>query len=313
MSAGAHLQLERPRSAGQAARTEAGGRPRRRILVVDDNPDILNSLRRALLNSEPQDDELLDMERKLFGDASSPPPSSHVEPEYMIDVATQGEEAIALVEAATADPYLLAFIDVRMPPGMDGIQTVKRLWQRSPDLYAIVCTAYSDYTFESITNELGASPNLLVLNKPFEAMQVRQIAACVRTMYDMLAQFKLSLDEMATMATGLERERTRVQRTADAIADLSGLAVLSVDATGHVRDATSAAARRLGRPRAELVGTSLATLVEDAPGVPSLLQPGTHRVLLLTPSGALSGVELTTHAVHAPNNEGEVLIVLPPS
>jgi len=83
-----------------------------------------------------------------------------------------------MVEQAAAEgrPYALAFVDVRMPPGWDGIETVARIWQKFPELPVVICTAYSDYSWLEMTSKLGHSDNLVILRKPFEAIEVLQLA-----------------------------------------------------------------------------------------------------------------------------------------
>jgi signal transduction histidine kinase len=78
--------------------------------------------------------------------------------------------------AAAGNPYALAFVDVRMPPGWDGVETISHLWKCCPDLQIVICTAYSDYSWEEMTRKLGHSPNLVVLKKPFDNIEVLQLA-----------------------------------------------------------------------------------------------------------------------------------------
>ena len=79
-----------------------------------------------------------------------------------LESAYQGEEGVQMaVQAAVGgNPYLLAFVDVRMPPGMDGIQTIKPSGSSVPELPCVICTAFSDYNWEDISIHLGGSGNL---------------------------------------------------------------------------------------------------------------------------------------------------------
>jgi len=83
-----------------------------------------------------------------------------------------------MVEQAANEgrPYALAFVDVRMPPGWDGIETVAHIWQKFPELPVVICTAYSDYSWSEMISKLGHSDNLVILRKPFEAVEVLQLA-----------------------------------------------------------------------------------------------------------------------------------------
>src|SRR6187397_781094 len=95
-------------------------RPAARVLVVDDNPDIHRDFRKILVPLETSD-ELSALETALFGVRPRAPAPTPVE----LSFASQGAEALQMVEIATASdqPYDVAFVDVRMPPGMDGVET----------------------------------------------------------------------------------------------------------------------------------------------------------------------------------------------
>src|SRR5579862_8008875 len=103
-----------------------------RILVVDDNPSIHDDFRKTLLGTGPSSSSLADLEAELFSKPGSAP---KIGP-FRVDFALQGQEALALVEAAMKadDPYALAFVDIRMPPGWDGVETIDRLWKVCPSL-----------------------------------------------------------------------------------------------------------------------------------------------------------------------------------
>jgi PAS domain S-box-containing protein len=128
-------------------------------------------------------------------------------PRYEIDSASQGQEGLRLVEQAMSEghPYALAFVDVRMPPGWDGIETVDRIWKVDPDLPVVICTAYSDYSWSDMIVRLGHSDNLVVLRKPFEAVEVLQLAHSLTRKWMLARQLRAHLREL----DGLVAERTR--------------------------------------------------------------------------------------------------------
>jgi two-component system NtrC family sensor kinase len=146
----------------------------RRILIVDDNPSIHEDFRKILLKSNADTAAIDKMETALFGTKSR----STAANEFQIDAASQGQDALALIRQGLEDsrPYALAFVDVRMPPGWDGIETIKRMWQEDPELQVVICTAYSDYSWFDIAEQLGTTSHLLVLRKPFDNIEVRQLA-----------------------------------------------------------------------------------------------------------------------------------------
>jgi CheY-like chemotaxis protein len=99
-------------------------------------------------------------------------------PHYNLDSCYQGEEAIIKVKESLEknDPYALVFMDMRMPPGLNGIETIKKIWEIDPKLEIILCTAFSDYNWKETINYLGCSDQLLLLKKPFETPEIQQAA-----------------------------------------------------------------------------------------------------------------------------------------
>jgi two-component system, NtrC family, sensor kinase len=151
--------------------------PNRRILIIDDNPAIHEDFRKALApKGAPVSDALLELEAELFG---GPAPVSH-EPETVFELhsALQGAIGVEQVRDAMAAGrrFALAFVDIRMPPGWDGVETIERLWQVDPDLQIAICSAYSDYSGNDIRVRLGDNDGLLILKKPFDTTEVVQLA-----------------------------------------------------------------------------------------------------------------------------------------
>lgn len=147
-----------------------------RILIVDDNESIHNDFNKVLLGKNQ--DKLRNVEMALFGEDDPDLELSEPQVDYRIDHAFQGEDAIEMVDRASTegDPYQLIFMDVRMPPGMDGIQAAGKIWENHPDPELVICTAHSDYTWGEIIKEVGASGKLQFLRKPFDMVTVQQMA-----------------------------------------------------------------------------------------------------------------------------------------
>lgn len=148
--------------------------PNRRLLVVDDNRAIHDDFRKIIASVAVESPEIDHHEHALLGG----PPAGPAAPTFEIDSAYQGEEGFQLAGRAVAAgrPYALAFVDVRMPPGWDGVETIERIWQVDPDIQIVICTAYSDYTLCDILSKLGYSDRLLILKKPFDSVEVLQLA-----------------------------------------------------------------------------------------------------------------------------------------
>jgi diguanylate cyclase (GGDEF)-like protein/PAS domain S-box-containing protein len=174
----------------------------RRVLIVDDSPAIHDDFAKILSPVMQEDDGLGETENLLFGTPSATPSLR-----FELDSAFQGHEALEKLEAAlTAQrPYAMAFIDMRMPPGWDGLETIERLWQVDPKLQVALCTAYSDYSWEDIDRRLDLSDRLLILKKPFDAIEIRQMASALTVKWQMTedAAVKMNLLEQAV------QERTR--------------------------------------------------------------------------------------------------------
>jgi signal transduction histidine kinase len=165
-----------------------------RILVVDDNPAIHTDFRNVLARRQDQAEHLDNMEAELFGDQADKGPAVAFE----IECASQGQEGYKMVLDAVkaGKPYALAFMDVRMPPGWDGIETVERIWAEVPDLQVVICTAYSDYPWDKIVKRLGHSDQLLILKKPFDPVEVMQVALAMIEKAHLASQAKVHLEEV---------------------------------------------------------------------------------------------------------------------
>ena len=152
----------------------------RRILIVDDNAAIHEDFTKILPSQPEEVDSFDDLEKGLFGDMVDnefAPPGP--DPAYYELVhAYQGEEAYKQVEKAESEgnPFALIFMDVRMPPGWDGIETIKRIWEKWPHIEMVICTAYSDYSWEKILQKVGTTDQLMFLRKPFDVISVKQMA-----------------------------------------------------------------------------------------------------------------------------------------
>ena len=182
--------------------------PAHRILVVDDSPAILEDFRKVLAREKTGAAERL--AAQIFGDDLSAPAGDF----FAVDAATQGEEAAEKVGRALAEgrPYTVAFVDMRMPPGWNGIQTVAHLRRLDPALQFVICTAYTDYSWSEIHEALGASDSLVILKKPFEKVEVLQLAHALSRKW-MLAR------EVGRQIAGLDaavENRTRELRAANA-------------------------------------------------------------------------------------------------
>jgi EAL domain-containing protein (putative c-di-GMP-specific phosphodiesterase class I)/DNA-binding NarL/FixJ family response regulator len=193
----------------------------RRVLVVDDNQAIQDDFRKILGPRVEADPALLKSEAALFGDTITLAAQSV----FLLDFAFQGEEALAKVKQAVDDDhrYAMAFMDVRMPPGWDGIETTARIWQLDPDMQIVICTAYSDHTWEQIRRKLGNSDRLVILKKPFDNIEVLQLAEMLTEKWRLAQRARTSLAELERVI----HERTRELQASHARLDAANEQLLS--------------------------------------------------------------------------------------
>lgn len=166
----------------------------RRILVVDDNEAIHDDFRKILNVGSVASNNLAAAQAALFGD-ELPQQGRTV---YTIDSATQGQQALEMVKQKVGEgqPYALAFVDVRMPPGWDGVQTIEHLWVVDPELQVVICTAFSDYSWDDVLAKFGESERLLILKKPFDNIEVRQLASALTAKWNAEREARLKLDDV---------------------------------------------------------------------------------------------------------------------
>lgn len=188
-----------------------------RILIIDDNTVIHDDFRKILMKSAKPVDDLQDMRSALFGPATQTLTTIAFE----IDCASQGKEGLEMTQQAQSAgrPYALAFVDSRMPPGWDGIETISHLWKVCPELQIVLCTAYTDYSWQQIQSILGNSDSLLLLKKPFDNMEVLQLAHALTRKWELNREIQGRLNQLAfyDKLTGLPNRTLFIDRLTQAI------------------------------------------------------------------------------------------------
>lgn len=169
----------------------------RRILIVDDTRAIHEDFKKILQRTQPPPG-LHSLEQDLFADEAKPPSPLM---DFEVEFAHQGQEGSAMVARAfeKGEPYSVAFVDMRMPPGWDGVQTIREMWKTDPDLQCVICTAYSDYAWEDILSELGVTDKLLLLRKPFDPAEVCQLASALSEKWHLARRAHLKLEQLRSM------------------------------------------------------------------------------------------------------------------
>ncbi len=172
-------------------------KPNNRILIVDDNPAIHEDFRKIFSTTGAEKSHVQSLKAALFDDTQK----AATEAEFELVSAYQGQEALELVKQALTEnrPFAMAFLDVRMPPGWDGIETAVQLWKVCPHLQIVICTAYSDYSWDEMRARLDKPDSLVILKKPFDNVEVQQLAHAMTEKWLLTQQANLKLSELEVM------------------------------------------------------------------------------------------------------------------
>ncbi len=197
------------------------GKTVRRILVIDDNPDIHQDFK-GVLQPEQPDSELEELETELFG-ADAPDPRTVVD--YDVTYASQGQEGMELVKKAQEEgrPYQLAFVDMLMPPGWDGLKTIEHIWSIDSEIQVVICSAYSDQSWGEITSRLGRTESLLILKKPFDCAEVSQLAAALTEKWLLNRKAQLRMVELEDMVASRTDELMAAKESAERASESKSL------------------------------------------------------------------------------------------
>ena len=188
----------------------------RRILLIDDMPSIHEDFRK-ILSAAPAAPDLDAVKAALFDQTTKRPADS-----FELDSAYQGRDAVAMVETAVraGQPYAMAFVDMRMPPGWDGVETIERLWRIDPHMQVVICTAYSDHPWEEVLARLDVQDRLLIIKKPFDIIEVSQLARMLTAKWELARQAASQMNRLEQAV----QERTRELSTAKDIAEVANQA-----------------------------------------------------------------------------------------
>ncbi len=246
---------------------------KKRVLLIDDNASIHGDFRKVLCTDAEDVTQitLVQLEADLFGEARN----SSSRPDFEIDSAYQGKEGVEMARVAREQgrPYAMAFVDMRMPPGWDGLKTIEQLWQVDPDVHVVICSAHTDYDWSEVVDRLKHSDKLLVLRKPAEPIEVLQCATALtrkwhneRLMRDHMSQ----LEQVINVRTrGLEAATRQLRHLAthDALTGLPNRVLLDdrlTQAMAHAdRDGRSFALMVCDLDRFKLVNDSLGHAAGD--------------------------------------------------
>lgn len=197
----------------------------RRILLIDDNPSIHEDFRQILC-AKTESDALAAEEAELFGDGPAKTPTMA----FDVSSAMQGQDGLALVQKSVEKgvPFAVAFVDVRMPPGWDGVETVVRIWQVDPRLQVVLCTAFSDHSWQQIVQRLGRSDRFLILKKPFDVVEAQQMALTLTTKWNLARDIEGQRAALEAAVEVRTRQLAKARKAAEAASHAKSQSLASI-------------------------------------------------------------------------------------
>jgi signal transduction histidine kinase len=193
-----------------------------RILVIEDSPQVVEWYFSVLQPEQSATTHL----QALMGQAEDVSASA-TKPHFEVVVAHQGEEGVQQFADAHAQgrPFAVAFVDMRMPPGIDGLETARRLRQIDERLYVVIATAFSDHEIDEI--QAALQHDVMLLRKPFTGEELLQHARNLCNSWnrdDELHQLRLGLEAQVEARTQeLISQREQLEH-ASRLASLGALA-----------------------------------------------------------------------------------------
>lgn len=246
-----------------------------RVLLIDDNRSNLELMSQILAGEDDGATRRLEaLESSVFGAA---PAARAARPQFAVERCEDGQNGRdrAARAHAAGQPFALAFVDMRMPGGWDGLQTIEALWQVQPDLQVVICSAYADHSWEEISARLGRSDSLLILRKPFDPIEVLQLACALTEKWRLQRARQDQLNELERLVAQRTRhlhaalgERQQVERelqhqaTHDALTGLANRPLL----LDRLQQAIAQASRRRRQLLVVFIDLDRFKLINDSLG-----------------------------------------------
>jgi two-component system cell cycle sensor histidine kinase/response regulator CckA len=203
-----------------------------RILIIDDNRAIHDDFRKILSPAITIGAVMDDTEAALFGS----PTDTVRQTSFEVDSAYQGQEGVLLVQKAleAGRPYAMAFVDIRMPPGWDGVETSRKIWDLDPEIQIVLCTAYSDYSWDEMFEKLGYRDGLLILKKPFDTVEALQLAQALTQKWWLHRQSRQKMGDLENMVAERTQELAKSLSLLNATLESTADGILVVDLLGNI-------------------------------------------------------------------------------
>lgn len=187
----------------------------RRVLIIDDDREIWRAYQAILAPESPGSDSPLSQITSLL--TRHDHEATVASEPFLLSFAAQGQEGLEMVTSANArhQPFAVAFIDVRMPPGWDGMETAMRIRACDPQIEIVIATAYSDRSCEEIVRAVGDPGKILFVRKPFDPEEIRQLAVALSDKWDVARREerqRRELEEKIAALEALQREQKALQK-----------------------------------------------------------------------------------------------------
>ncbi len=179
-----------------------------RILIIDDNQDIFIDFQ-TILMGDTSAFALDSILAELSDEEQKGTPPRNI---YALEYASQGREGTKKIMQALEEnrPFALAFVDMRMPPGWDGFKTIAQIWEIDPEVQVVLCTAYSDYSWEEIDTQIQKPDQFLILKKPFDPAEVAQLASALTKKWSLTKQASIKMHQIEKMVKQRTNELLRI-------------------------------------------------------------------------------------------------------
>jgi diguanylate cyclase (GGDEF)-like protein len=185
-----------------------------RVLVADDDRGILAAYKVAFASLRPNEaqDRLAAMATSLFGEDGGEAKAAASVPDFDVVFVDQGADAAAAVEAGVraGRPFELAFLDMRMPPGIDGKETARLIRAADANVHIVMVTGYSDYTPSDVAEVAGPADKLGYLAKPFEMAEIVQIARTLARKRQVEAELRDALARVEQQLAAAEQSNIQL-------------------------------------------------------------------------------------------------------
>jgi len=184
----------------------------KRVLIIDDDREIWQAFQNVLC---PSSNGRLISGRRLTtllrkDDEEEPP----LFPDFELSFAAQGRDGFEMVNNGQEKPFAVAFIDIRMPPGWDGMETAVRIRKIDPNIEIVIVTAYSDRSRDEIVQAVGSPEKLLFLRKPFDPEELIQMTLSLTTKWNLARREAIS---QSALRESEARFKTLVETTSDVV------------------------------------------------------------------------------------------------